>query len=263
MLEMFLVRAGLAGLGVAFAAAPLGCFVVWRRMAYFGDAVSHAALLGVALALIGHLPIFAGTLAVALASAILLLQLDERNLASDAALGVLAHSALAFSLVIVSLVGGIRMDLSAYLFGDILSVNATDLWVIWLGAAAVVGTLTWRWSRLLLVTLNPDLAKADGITPGTERIVFTLALALTIAVALKVVGALLITALLLIPPTAARPLARTPEQMAFGAALIGALSVAGGLVAAFHLDTPAGPSIICTGTFWFCAIRLVAPHLKR
>lgn len=251
MLDDFMVRATLAGVGVALAAAPLGCFVVWRRMAYFGDATAHAAILGVALSLAFSISVFTGAVIVALLMALTVNFLSGRGYAMDTLLGVLAHSALAFGLVAVSFLSGIRIDLMAYLFGDILAVSRDDLAVIWGGALLVVVLISWRWSALLTSTLNEDLAYANGINPKREQLVLTLALAITVAVAIKVVGVLLIAAMLIIPAAAARPLSRTPEGMALAAGLVGALSVALGLRSALVLDTPAGPSIVCVAAIAF------------
>jgi zinc transport system permease protein len=262
MFDDFLIRAGLAGVGVALATGPLGSFVVWRRMAYFGDATAHAAILGVALALASDLPVGLGTLAVALAMAATVSTLAARGWAMDTTLGVLAHSALAFGLVAVSFVPGVRVDLQAYLFGDILAVSARDLAFIWGGAALVAGLLIWRWQALLTATLNEDLAHASGINPDRERLILTLALAVVVAVALKVVGALLIAAMLIIPAAAARGLSRTPEAMALTAAAIGALASLGGLQASLVWDTPAGPSIIACAAAIF-ALSATFGRLRR
>lgn len=262
MLDDFMTRATLAGIGVACAAAPLGCFVVWRRMAYFGDATAHAAILGVALALTFEVSIFAGTMVVALAMAMTVSLLSGRGYAMDTLLGVLAHSSLAFGLVAVSFLSGIRIDLMAYLFGDILAVSRTDLVVIWGGAALVMALIAWRWSALLTATLNEELAFAAGINPRREQLVLTLSLAITVAVAIKVVGVLLIAALLIIPAAAARGLARTPEAMALIAAAIGALSSVLGLRAAYVFDTPAGPSIVCVAALSFALFGLIGWNRK-
>lgn len=251
MLDDFLVRATLAGVGVALAAAPLGCFVVWRRMAYFGDATAHAAILGVALSLAMSISVFTGALLVSLLMALTVSLLSGRGYAMDTLLGVLAHSALAFGLVAVSFLSGIRIDLMAYLFGDILAVSRSDLAVIWGGALLVVMMMSWRWSALLTSTLNADLAHASGIEPMKEQLILTLSLAIVVAVAIKVVGVLLIAALLIIPAAAARPLSSTPERMALAAAAIGCLSTVAGLRAAWYLDTPAGPSIVCIAALIF------------
>ncbi len=251
MLDDFLVRATLAGVGVALAAAPLGCFVVWRRMAYFGDATAHAAILGVALSLALSVSVFAGALVVSLLMALTVSFLSGRGYAMDTLLGVLAHSALAFGLVAVSFLSGIRIDLMAYLFGDILAVSRGDLAVIWCGALLVLILMSWRWSALLTSTLNADLAHASGIDPKKEQLVLTLSLAIVVAVAIKVVGVLLIAALLIIPSAAARPLSSTPERMALAAAVIGCIATVAGLRAAWLLDTPAGPSIVCVAAIIF------------
>ena len=257
MLDDFMPRATLAGVGVAFAAAPLGCFVVWRRMAYFGDATAHAAILGVALSLTFQMSIFPGVLAAALIMALTVTLLAGRGYAMDTLLGVLAHSALAFGLVAVSFLSGIRIDLMAYLFGDILSVSRLDLLVIWGGAAMVVALILWRWSALLTSTLNEELAYASGLNPKREQLILTLSLAITVAVAIKVVGVLLIAAMLIIPAAAARGLARTPEAMALIAAVIGAVSAIAGLQGAYVFDTPAGPSIVCVAAVLFAGLNLI------
>lgn len=257
MLDDFLLRATLAGVGVAIAAAPLGCFVVWRRMAYFGDATAHAAILGVALSLALSLPVFSGALVVALLMALTVNALSERGIAMDTLLGVLAHSALAFGLVAVSFLQGVRLDLMAYLFGDILAVGRPDLAVIWGGAVLVLALIGWRWSALLTATVSQDLAHASGIDPRREQLVLTLCLAVVVAVAIKVVGVLLIAALLIVPAAAARPLSRTPETMVLLAAGIGAGSALLGLRLSFLHDTPAGPTIICVAALAFATTNLL------
>jgi zinc transport system permease protein len=257
LLDDFLVRAALAGVGVALAAGPLGCFVVWRRMAYFGDATAHAALLGVALALATALPVVAGVAAAALAMALTVAASAGRSYSIDTMLGVASHGALAVGLVSLSFLTAVRVDLIGYLFGDILAVTRWDLAVIWGGAALVAALLAWRWRNLLTATLNEDLAAAAGIDAGRERLILTLALALLVAVALKVVGALLITAMLIVPAAAARALARTPEAMAAGAVAVGAGAALGGLAASWRLDTPAGPSIVVAAVLALLATNAV------
>lgn len=262
MLDDFMTRAALAGIGTALAAAPLGCFVVWRRMAYFGDATAHAAILGVALSLALSLPIFVGALLVALVMATLVTLLAGRGRAMDTMLGVLAHSALAFGLVGVSFLDGVRIDVMAFLFGDILSVSRGDLGVIWGGAALVLGLVVWRWSALLTATLDADLARAAGIDPKREELILTLALAVVVAVAIKVVGALLITALLIIPAATARPFSRSPEGMAVAASILAIAAAWAGLRVSYALDTPTGPTIVCVSAVMF-ALSNLAATLRR
>ena len=262
MLDDFLVRAALAGVGTAVAAGLLGCFVVWRRMAYFGDATAHAAVLGVAMALLVGTSITLGVGTVAILMGLLIHGLTGRGASIDTLLGVLAHSALALGLVAVTLIPGQRIDLDAYLFGDVLSVTRMDLAVIWGGGAIVVGLLWWKWSALLTATLSPDLAHAAGINPRRMQLMLTLLLAAVVAVAIKVVGALLITAMLIIPAAAARNFASTPERMAVLAMGLGALSAIAGLRLAIILDTAVGPAIICVSAALFTA-SLIGGELRK
>ena len=251
ILSDFMLRATIAGLGVALIAAPLGCFVVWRRMAYFGEATAHAALLGIALSLALELPIFAGTLVAALLMAWVLTQLSGRELASDTLLGVTAHAGLALGLVVASFLTGVRIDLMAYLFGDILAVSLSDLYIIWFGVIIGLVLIYWRWSPMLISTLNEELAYSNDINPKREKLFLTLALAVTVAVSIKVVGLLLISALLIIPAAAARNISQTPETMVITTAIIGVISAVSGLQFSYFFNSPPGPSIVCVSLVCF------------
>ena len=251
ILSDFMLRATIAGLGVALIAAPLGCFVVWRRMAYFGEATAHAALLGIALSLALELPIFAGTLVAALLMAWVVTQLSGRELASDTLLGVTAHAGLALGLVVASFLTGVRIDLMAYLFGDILAVTLSDIYIIWFGVIIGLALIYWRWSPMLISTLNEELAYSNDINPKREKLFLTLALAVTVAVSIKVVGLLLISALLIIPAAAARNISQTPETMVITTAIIGVISAVSGLQFSYFFNSPPGPSIVCVSLVFF------------
>ncbi len=263
MLDDFLIRAFLAGTGLCLAAGPLGCFVVWRRMAYFGDAVSHAAILGVALSLAFSMAPTVGVLLVVLVVSFFIARVSGRLHAVDTLLGVAAHLSLALGLVAVSKLEGVRLDLPSYLFGDILAVTTVDIVVVWTGALLAMALLLWRWVPLLTTTLNPDLAVAKGYDVEKERLFLMLSLAVLIAVAIKLVGALLISAILIIPAAAARSFSRTPEQMAILAVLIGIASVAAGLMLSLYADTPSGPSIVVATGVFFMVCSLCANVLPR
>ncbi|RMH40904.1 MAG: hypothetical protein D6688_12350 [Alphaproteobacteria bacterium] len=262
LLSLFLTALG-AGIGLVLATGPLGCFVVWRRMAFFGDAIAHAAILGIALSLAFSVSVVLGTLVVAAATAALLAFVSGRVLAVDTLLGVISHAALGLGVVAAAMVPGPRPSLETYLFGDILSVGGADLAMIWTGAAVVWGLLGWRWSALLLATLSRDLAVASGISVRRDGAVLMFTLALVVALAIKIVGALLISAMLVIPAAAARPFARTPEAMALLATLIGALSVAAGLGLSFLADTPAGPGIVVAAAAAFALSGLLRVVMRR
>ena len=250
----FLLHALLAGLALALVAGPLGSFVVWRRMAYFGDTLSHSALLGVALGLLLDIsPTLAVTLGCVLL-AVLLVTLQQRQpLASDTLLGILAHSSLSLGLVTLSFMPEVRIDLMSYLFGDLLAVSRSDLYWILAGSAGVLLALALLWRRLLAITVHEELARVEGLPVAAIRLGLMLLIAVVIAVAMKIVGVLLITSLLIIPAAAAQRHARTPEQMAIGASLLGMLAVAAGLSLSWFQDTPAGPSIVVSAAAIFLA----------
>ena len=260
MLDDFFVRALIGGVGVAAVAGPLGCFVVWRRMAYFGDTMAHSALLGVALGFLLGFDPAVGVIAVTVAIALLLLMLQRsRHIATDTLLGILSHSALSIGLVVISLMVWLRLDLMGYLFGDILAVRMADLYWIYAGGAVVLAVLAAIWRPLLAVTVDEDLATAEGVAALPVRLAFMLLMAVVIALAMKVVGILLITSLLIIPAAAARRFVRTPEQMALVAAAVGALAVCLGLFGSLTFDTPSGPSIVVAALLLFTASLLRLP----
>lgn len=262
MLDDFFTRAIVAGIGVALVAGPLGCFIVWRRLAYFGDTLSHAALLGVALAFLFEVNITLAVFGVSACVSIALLLLQKRaTLSSDALLGLLAHSALALGLVVLAFMTWIRIDLMGFLFGDILAVSRTDIAIVWLGGTVVLAVLAAIWRPLFAATVNHELAEAEGMNPERANIIFMLLMAAVIAISMKIVGVLLITAMLIIPAAAARRFASGPEQMALLAAGIGAASVVGGLFGSLKWDTPAGPSIVVAALGLF--VLSVLPAFSR
>lgn len=249
----FLLYALLAGLGVALVAGPLGCFVVWRRVAYFGDTLAHSALLGVSLGVLLDINLNITVIAIPLAMAIGLVFLEKRGFLSlDTLLGILSHSALAAGLVVISLLPGVRVDLMSLLFGDLLAVTKNDLWVIYTVSAAVLALLGLLWKQLINITVDPELAAVEGTNVTLVSTALMLITALVIALAMKVVGVLLITALLIIPAATARRVSQTPEQMAVAASLIAMLTVVMGLAMSWNLDTPAGPSVVISASFLFC-----------
>lgn len=242
----------LAGLFLACAAGPLGSFVVWRRMSYFGDTLAHASLLGVAIGFLLDINVYYAVILVTLVLALGLVWLERRPyLAIDTLLGIMAHSALSLGLVVVSLMNTIRVDLMAYLFGDLLSVTTQDLWLIGPGVLVVIAIMCWQWRSLLSMTISQELAHVDGVNVQRTRLILMLVTALTIGLAMKFVGALIITSLLIIPAATARRFARTPEQMAGLAVILGMFAVTGGLIFSALYNTPAGPSVVLSASFLF------------
>lgn len=258
IMDEFILRALLGGLVVALIAGPLGAFVVWRRMAYFGDTLAHSALLGVGLGFLVGISTNLTVIFVCLILATLLVLLQgQRRLASDTVLGILAHSALSLGLVAISFLEGVRVDLMAYLFGDILAVSWDDLRWMFTGGLAALALLALLWKPLLAITVHEDLARVEGRPVRLVSLGFMLLMALVIAVAMKLVGMLLITALMIIPAASARRLSSTPEQMALWAAFMGMLAVVGGILASLQWDTPTGPSIVVGAATLFALVLLL------
>lgn len=264
MLDDFLIRALLAGIGLALVTGPLGCFVVWRRMAYFGDTMAHSALLGVALGLVLEIDLTVGVFVAAALVSLALTALERRGgLSADALLGILSHAALALGLVALAFMTWVRVDLLGFLFGDILAVSRLDIAVIWGGGALVLALTALLWRPLLAASVDEELAAAEGLSPARSRLAFMLMMALVVAIAMKIVGVLLITALMIIPAATARRFATTPEAMAALAALFGALAVAGGLYGSLGFDTPSGPSIVVAALVLFLVSLPAYPALLR
>lgn len=259
----FFAQALLGGIGVALVAGPLGCFVVWKRMAYFGDALSHAALLGVALGIGFHLNLTAAILGIAAVFSLAVLSLGlRRNYAMDTVLGILAHSMLAIGLVFVSFMKDVRIDLMSLLFGDVLAVSIPDIQLIYLGGGIVLLWLALIWRPLLLLTIHEDIARTQGINAIRIQLQFMLLISVLVAVSIKIIGIVLITSLLIIPAAAARPFSRTPEQMAIIAAIIGMISVVGGLYGSLTWDSPSGPSIIVAALVCFLVANIITMRRK-
>lgn len=259
LLDDFLVRAVIGGALLALTTGPLGAFVVWRRLSYFGDTMSHSALLGITLSLAFSINLFIGIFAVAASVALLLNAARSRvSLPSDALLGILSHAALATGLVVIALVGNFRIDLMGFLFGDILALSVNDLGVLASGVAISWIALAFIWRPLLADTVSAELAEAEGLPTRAARLVFMLLLAGTIALSIKIVGVLLITAMLIIPAATARMAARSPESMALGAAGFGMAAVAVGMALSYWVDTPAGPSIVAASAAIFAMAAVVS-----
>ena len=260
--DSFLAKALAAGLGVAIIAGVTGCFVVWRRMAYFGDSLAHSALLGVVLGLAIGVGANFGTVVVCITFATLLLLLQHRKLlATDTLLGILAHAALSISLVAMSLLQQ-NINLHAYLFGDILTVSTQELWLIYGGGAVALMIMLLNWSSLVLMTVCEDLAVAENVKVLRNKILLMLVMTIVVAVSIRIVGILLISSMLIIPAAAARQLTRSPESMAATSAVLGMVATVAGLHASVQLDTPSGPTIVATAAALFVAACVAAPIIQ-
>lgn len=246
-LDPFLLRAVAASLALAVIAAPLGALVIWNRMAYFGETIAQASLIGIALGLFLHIDLTVTVLLATLVMAAVLVLLSRQKIVPlDAILGLMHHGALALGVIAIAMlsVSGPAVDLMSYLFGDIFAVTTTDLYWIYGGGAVVLAVLAWLWQPLLRLAVHEELASAEGVNRDFVKPAFIVLLSLTVAIAIKIVGALLVIAFLIVPAVAARPLAATPERMALLAAAVSVASVLAGLSLSLNVDVPAGPAIV-------------------
>ena len=264
MFDDFFIRALIAGLGVALVTGPLGCFVIWRRLSFFGDTLSHSALLGVTLAFSFDINIAFSVFIISSAVALILLKLQKTtNLPGDALLGLLAHSSLAVGLVAIGFLSFIRFDIMGLLFGDILSVTKNDLIIIWVGGAIILFVLKLIWKPLFASTVNYELADAEGMKPERVNAIFTILMAAIIAISIKMIGLLLITEMLIIPAAMARNISNNPKQMVLFSIIGGLLSVVMGLFGSLQINTPSGPSIITAGLILFILSLIKIKRLSQ
>ncbi|MDA9733320.1 metal ABC transporter permease [Candidatus Pelagibacter sp.] len=252
MFDDFFIRALFAGIGIAFVTGPLGCFVVWRRLSYFGDTLAHSALLGVTMAYTLDLNIAISVFLISSVIALILIQLQKKtNLPGDALLGLLAHSSLAVGLVVIGFLTFIRFDIMGLLFGDILAVTTDDLLIIWTGGVLILLVLKLIWKPLFASTVNYELAEAEGLNPDRAKAIFTILMAAVIAISIKMVGLLLITGMLIIPAAMARNISDSPQKMVIFSIIGGLLSVVLGLYSSLEFNTSSGPSIIAASLALF------------
>ena len=263
-MDELIIKALLGGSLIALFSGPMGCFVVWRQLAYFGDALAHSALLGVALSLATQLPTTLSIAFTAAALALILLKLRRgQQLADDTLLGILSHGSLALGLVVLALLEPTTMNWMDYLFGDILAISWVDIGGAAALAAVALALLAWHWQPLVLIAIDQELASVEGVPVARLELLFMLLLALVIALAIKIVGVLLITAMLIVPAATARVFARGPAEMALLAALIGVVSVWGGVAGAFQWDLPTGPAIVVTALLLFLLTTLINRPLAQ
>ena len=265
MFDDFFIRALIAGIGIALVTGPIGCFIIWRRLSFFGDTLSHSALLGVTIGFFFDINVAFSVFLISSAVALILLKLQKTTkLPGDALLGLLAHSSLAVGLVVISFLSSIRFDIMGLLFGDILAVNEIDLLIIWLGGALILLILKIIWKPLFASTVNNELAEAEGMNPERANAIFTILLAAIIAISIKIVGLLLITGMLIMPAAMSRNISNNPQQMVKLSVVGGLLSVLIGLFSSLQFNSPSGPSIITAALvlFSFTLIKIKRTKLK-
>lgn len=249
-MDLFIIKAFIGGLGISILTSIVGCFVLWKKMAYLGDSLSHSVLLGITLSVIFNIDILLGSFIFAIIFAFILFSfMDKFDISTI--LGIIAHSGIAVSVLILSFIKNIRVDLMGYLFGDILTITRTEIYLIFSLIILVSIWLSFNWKKFILTAISNDLAKSEGINTRLLDLQMILLMSLIIVASVKIVGVLLVTAMLLIPAACARNFANTPVQMIFIAIIFGSIFVCLGLFSSLKADTPSGPAIIVIGLLSF------------
>ena len=252
LLDDFFIRALIVGIGIAIITGPFGCFVVWKRLSYFGETLAHSSLLGVALGYIFSINISITVFMVSSIVAILLFLLNERTeLTSDSLLGLLSHSSLSIGLLVVGYLSYIRFDMMGLLFGDILAVTKFDILIVWVFGGFFIFILHIIWKSLLAGTVNRDIASSENMSPRRSELIYMILLSGLIAISIKIIGILLITGLLIIPAAMARNISNSPIQMILISIIVGVTSIVGGLFSSLTFNTASGPSILVIALIFF------------
>lgn len=240
----------LAGIGIAVSAGILGCFVIWKRMAYFGDAVSHSALLGIALSILVAIEVDIAIIMVCAIFALILALLQQnRFFTTDSILGILAHASLGVGMAIVGVSGGENIDIHHFLFGDILKVNLQNVQIICASAFVIALLIYKNWQSLCILTICPDLAKSEGVNPVRLELLLILLIAIFVGLAIKIFGVLLVTSMLIIPPACARIFSSSPLAMVFSSIFFAIISVVLGVMLTNNLHIESGPAIVVCSSF--------------
>ena len=254
LFDAFIINILLAGIGIAVLTGVMGCFVVWKRMAYFGDSLSHSALLGVVIGIMTGIQMHIAIIAICFLFAVILVYLQQKKmLSSDTLLGILAHGSLSFGMVAFSFLDQ-NIDLQSFLFGDILTVQPTEIYWLYGGAFGILAVIYYYWSSLLITTISEELAAAEGVNVFFMNILFMVLMTLIVALSMRIIGVLLMTSLLIIPAATARQFAQSPKQMIFYAVSFGILAVLGGMTISLIYDTPTSPTIVCVAVTLFMAL---------
>lgn len=263
--DINILKAILAGSAISLVFGVLGCFTLWRKMAYFGDSLSHSALLGIALGLLFNVNINIAIIFVCALFAIILTYLQHKKfLAVDSLLGVLAHASLSIGMVVMSLIKAEQnSDIHHYLFGDILNLMDKDVLIISIASLAVLFLLIKNWSSLNLITISEDLARAEGVNIFYSQLLLMLAMSIIVAVSINIVGILLITSMLVIPAASAKQFAKSPQAMAIISIILAIFAVILGIIFSTQLQISSGPAIVVTSVIIFILSALFKQAIQK
>jgi len=248
-LDDYLWRSIAAGLIMVSIAAPMGCLMVWQRLAFLSDTLGHAAVLGVGLGLMLQLLPIVGVLAVALVIVFSLSRVSNFNTAlSETTLAIISHTGLAGGIILLGVLPAQTANLEGILFGDLLATSRADLLGLLATTLVLMALLLRNWRAFVAVSVSREIAQAEGVPVRKMQALMYTMIALLVAVMMKVMGVLLIAAMLVIPTTSARLFSRSPEQMVGVSALYGLGALAGGIASSYHFDWQTGPAIVVSAT---------------
>jgi ABC-type Mn2+/Zn2+ transport system permease subunit len=259
----FMQRAFVAALAVGILCSTMGTYVVIRKLSFIGDGIAHASFAGIVIAFLRGANYYIGAAIVAVITAVGIGFVHRRGRISlDTTIGVLFTGMFALGVFLMSQQRSYAVDLQSFLFGDILSVGPSDLWLI-LGLSVVIALATIVLYRGLLYTsFDPVVAQASGIDSGMYEYALLVMLALTIVVALQSVGIVLVAALLVTPAAAAYQLTSRFSPMMALAAVFGSVSTVGGLYLSYYLRASSGATIVLLATLLFFA-AVAAKYVRR
>ena len=256
----FMQRALVASLIVGVVCAVIGCYIVLRSMAFLGDALAHAILPGVAVAYLVGANLLVGALVAGVLVAVGISFVTRTGtVREDTAIGIFFAAALALGVVLISTMDTYAVDLAHILFGNVLGVTATDLWISGGLAVVVLAAIALLYRRLLVMSFDPILGETLGLRTYALRTGLYLMLAATIVVSLRTVGVALVAAMLVTPPAAAYLLTRRLPVMMAVSAVIGVVSAVGGLYASYYLDVAPSGAMVLVATAIFLLAFLFAP----
>lgn len=252
-----LLPAWIMGTLLVFLTAPLGCLMLWRRMSFFADTMAHGTLLGVALAAVLSLPLWIGVTFTAILLVAVLWVLHDPRLPNDALLALCSATLLCSGLLLIQHLPALRPELLSYLFGDLLTIEWSDLPVFIGIIIAALAVLFHYWQAQIQIAIDPDIAVSEGVNAKWQRLIFMLLLALFTVLALRAVGSLLMGALLVIPALSARLVSHSPKQMVIAAFIIAQMGVTVGLWSSAGLNISTGLSIVLTMSIVFAMIFII------
>ncbi|OWZ24980.1 metal ABC transporter permease [Wolbachia endosymbiont of Wuchereria bancrofti] len=259
----FFINSLIAIVIISLVTGALGSFMIWQRLSYLGDSLSHSSLLGIALALIFKISPSISIMLIAIVFAILLSLNFNRLYSVDTILNIVTNVVLSSSLILMSFLPSSNSSIISSLFGNILTLEQSDIVLISLTSIVVVLILIFRWRYWLIISINQDLAIVEKVNVNLVRLEFLITLAIFIAASAQLIGILLIAAFLLIPAASSRLISKTPMQMIIVATVFSLISGISGLILSASFDLLTGPAIILTATTYLIIAYFIRLMLNR